>query len=122
MEQSTVTDRILIIIPRVPLENLPSQTTTTVIRVPSISHGIENRFHDSDPPESLIIVTFCSRLIQWNIIPVITNLRQQTLNSDVDKGVILHIEPVINHRTPGTTGFPPLLDRDEVMRYPLMLG
>ncbi|KAH3677804.1 hypothetical protein OGATHE_000458 [Ogataea polymorpha] len=130
VEQACVRDRVLVVVARVPLENLPSESSSTVLRVPSPGHRIEHRLRKIQPlrlvgrrvcevplrrldrsnaPERLIIVSLGGGLIQRDVIPVVSCLVQQRLLDGFLKCVVLQKIPVIDHRPPGSSGLPPVV-------------
>ncbi|KAH3660576.1 hypothetical protein OGAPHI_007162 [Ogataea philodendri] len=130
MEQSSVRDRVLVVVTRVPRENLPSKASVTTVSVPSPGHGVENGLCQIQPlwlvvrrvgevplggldcsnsPERLIVISFSGGLIQRNVVVVFSNLVQQRLFDGFLISVVFQKVPVIDHGAPGSSSLPPIV-------------
>ena len=95
IEETPIRNAILVIIPRVEREDLPSQPAPTDCRVPPLDHELEHRLREGYPscvaggrihefcfcgcesghgPESLVVVPFCFGLVAGHEIVVVAYL------------------------------------------------
>ena len=63
--------------------------------------------HDSKTPETLIVISFGSCLVNRHVIVVIANLEQEGLLGEVDVSIIASVGPIVNKRSHEGTGVPP---------------
>lgn len=110
------------------LEDLPSQTTATVLGIPTSGLGVEDGLgegeplrligfrmrkivfggrHDGETPESLIIVSFGSGLVEGHVIVVVADLEEQCLLGEGNVFVVACVGPVIDEGSHHGTGIPP---------------
>ena len=130
VEETTIRNGVLIIVPIIEVEDLPLQPTTTRRRIPSRDLGIEHslrqreptrrpirrirililsRRHSRHPPKRLIVIPLSFRLVRRHIIVIWTDLMQHGLGGDVVPGIVACEIPVIDHGTEHGAGFPPVV-------------
>lgn len=130
VEESSVGRRVLVVVPIVEGENLPSQSSSTGRGVPSNSLRIEDggsdrdpgrssgrrvgilvlgRGHDSKSPEDLIIVSFRLGLVRRHVVVSVGELEDEGLGGDVVVLVVAGVVPVVDESTEHAAGFPPVV-------------
>lgn len=130
VEETALCDRVLVIVAVVESKNLPSQTTTASLVVPScrltVEHGLckskptrlvvwririarLGRRHGRHAPESLIVITQRLGLVLRLVVHVSTTLVEHGLCCDLVVFRRASVVPVINQRAEHGSGFPPVV-------------
>lgn len=130
VEKATIRDRVLVMIPVIEREDLPSQPSAARLHVPPASLCVEDTLgqsqplrlvlrriwktilggcHGSECPEYLVVVAFRLGLVWRHEVSGLAGLVQNGLGGDCIVGRVSGISPVVDKSTEHSASLPPVV-------------
>lgn len=130
MEKASIGGAILVIIPGVPLIDLPSKATAAMLRVPATPLNVEDALSQSQPlrltrrrvvkvqfrcghnrisPKRLVVVPFVLALVARHIVVVRPGLEEKALLNNIIVGRVAGVIPIIYQSVEHGATLPPVV-------------